>query len=90
MNVSVLCCHIIILDLTYIDNNATLLAAVGAEAQMSVSRKTVSTETQKIPLSVQGEPQTSKYVITVVCSNAHIHRVVMDGINNGGIVFLIA
>ena len=65
-----------------IDNHATLFAAV---AQISVL-----TEIQPTPTSLQGESQMSKCVIKVVCSNAHIHSVVIGGISNCGIVFLIS
>ena len=40
----------------------------------------LATEPQLTPTSLQGEPQMSKCVITVVCSNAHIHSVVFGGI----------
>jgi len=46
-----------------IDHNVVLVAA---EAQMSGL-----TETQSTPTSLQGEPQMSKCVITVVCSKAN-------------------
>ena len=65
-----------------IDNHATLFAAV---AQVSVL-----TEIQPTPTSLQGESQMSKCVITMVCSNAHIHSVVIGDISNCGIVFLIS
>ena len=65
-----------------IDNHATLFAAV---AQISVL-----TEIQPTPTSLQGESQMSKCVITMVCSNAHIHSVVTGDISNCGIVFLIS
>ena len=66
-----------------IDNHATLFTAV---AQISVL-----TEIQLTPTSLQGESQMSKcFLIAVVCSNAHIHSVVMGGIKNCDIVFLIS
>ena len=65
-----------------LDNHATLFTAV---AHISVL-----TEIQLTPTSLQGESQMSKCFITVVCSNAHIHSVVMGGIKNCGSVFLIS
>ena len=50
----------------------------------------LATETQPTPTSLQGEPQMSKCVIAVVCSNAHIHSVVFGGINNCDIIFFIS
>ena len=57
-------CFCLLLSLeinTHIENNVLL----AAEAQ-----KSVLTEIQPTPTSLQGEPQMSKCVITVVCSNA--------------------
>ena len=62
-----------------------MLPLVPAEAQ-----KSVLTEIQPTPTTLQGEAQMSKCVIKVVCSNAHIHSVVIGGISNCGIVLLIS
>ena len=62
-----------------------MLPLVPAEAQ-----KSVLTEIQPTPTTLQGESQMSKCVIKVVCSNAHIHSVVIGDTSNCGIVFLIS
>ena len=74
-------CLLLTLEIN-IDNNVVLVVA---EAQMSVL-----TEIKLTPTSLQRESQMSKCVITVVCSNAHIHSVILGGINDCDIVFLIS